>query len=777
CLETWKKKTQAFLDFGDNVAPGLGLTFDVFNRSRSELRGFILGMFKMLGALDFLGVSPSAMLDFVCDVEGFYLPNPYHNFLHGVDVLFMVFYMLHHMEARRLLEACEIAGVAIASLCHDVGHPGLNNLYQVNAGTQLARVFSDSILECNSIALTMTLMEKHNLLANLLDGAGVRPGANETAAGPKESARWAALRNETAAEEVRRVVYDVIIATDMQYHFELMERFVNVTESIRSDRGKYESRRSGASPESPSKSSPLLPRGSRPSVNTGGRPAENETTPSHGTPRTSPRPSPPLTMVTKASQPLEDLQYPGGSAVDSVGGNMDGKAADGFHAPFSVPSPISSDVTSAALSPLAIGEPFSPTTPIRVTESSDSYGLSPAPPISILGDSGYLIPRGLPQPQAAPDGSWPSAAREASLSAEKLYPHTRLPRVSLTREQRQTLSEVLVHAADISNIARPWPVCKRWSDAIVEEFRFQEEMEKKSNLPLSHQREDHDHPDQTHVSLQFSDVLARPFFLVLADFMPEGNLFLEALASNRAHWHSQDSPGRTPPPAFPASPAAAGASKAKTAAEQTHAQTPLDSRSPPGRRVSVAAGTVHIPPNFFERLKRPPRDGRHVTRSPSGGGMREQRRGFREYLAAPGEHAESAPVVGIGETRIFSTSPSRAGNERRSSVPTTGSIPDNLNVQRRARRYSWRKSAASLLTPHTAGSAGHHGNLLRKRRVSVDSALVSRPTGVRPEDLTTLDETGTTDRSGPRTRGSSASVSPSASPDPVAATPDGPSAR
>ncbi|KAG5463400.1 MAG: hypothetical protein BJ554DRAFT_7880, partial [Olpidium bornovanus] len=339
------------------------------------MRGFVLGMFKQLGTLDFLCISPSALLDFVCDVEGLYLHNPYHNFFHGVDVLFMVYYMLHHMEVAMFLEKHEIAGVAIAALCHDIGHPGLNNVYQTNARTQLARLYKDSILERNSIALTMTLLEKHKLLANIPAGR-----SEWSVERPDDSLGRTTARDEAAAEEIRRVVYDVIMATDMQRHFDLLEKFVNITESIAENDDEIEDEPTAGASDAPlSASSPSLVVGDRNLFKDGDEFAEEESAPLLRSAAKSGRPQSPLTTVTMARHSSNDLNDQDNGRVDSDESDDDEilKISDSMRTT-SASSPTLCDVPPGILSPLGRGgRPFTATQTV-VTDSPDNFAAFPA---------------------------------------------------------------------------------------------------------------------------------------------------------------------------------------------------------------------------------------------------------------------------------------------------------------------------------------------------------------------------------------------------------------
>jgi len=62
----------------------------------------------------------------------------------------------------------DILAILIGALCHDIAHPGVNNLYQVHARTKLAIMYNDiSVIENYSCAMTFNLANKHGLFRNL----------------------------------------------------------------------------------------------------------------------------------------------------------------------------------------------------------------------------------------------------------------------------------------------------------------------------------------------------------------------------------------------------------------------------------------------------------------------------------------------------------------------------------------------------------------------------------------------------------------------------------
>ncbi|KAF7732876.1 High affinity cAMP-specific and IBMX-insensitive 3',5'-cyclic phosphodiesterase 9A [Apophysomyces ossiformis] len=186
----------------------------LFDKSRAEIYGYILGFFKRLDLLSALGISPSEFLDFLMDIDKGYLPNAYHSFYHAADVTMVLYHMLCHFEVERYLSRVDMAALLIAALCHDIGHPGKNNNYQVNLKTELAvRYNNKSVLESYSCSLTMDLLTKHQLLRHV-QNASTKIGV------------------PTTELELRSFIIKMILATDMIFHYELQENMTALIEII-----------------------------------------------------------------------------------------------------------------------------------------------------------------------------------------------------------------------------------------------------------------------------------------------------------------------------------------------------------------------------------------------------------------------------------------------------------------------------------------------------------------------------------------------------------------
>ncbi|CAH2218524.1 high affinity cGMP-specific 3, 5 -cyclic phosphodiesterase 9A isoform X3 [Pelobates cultripes] len=94
-------------------------------------------------------------------VQNNYRDNPFHNFRHGFCVTQMMYCVIWACGLQGCLTAADTVSLMVASLCHDLDHPGLNNAYQVNACTELASRFQNkSPLENHHWAVTSQILSQ-----------------------------------------------------------------------------------------------------------------------------------------------------------------------------------------------------------------------------------------------------------------------------------------------------------------------------------------------------------------------------------------------------------------------------------------------------------------------------------------------------------------------------------------------------------------------------------------------------------------------------------------
>lgn len=175
--------------------------FNLWEYSEDELLTFAVEMFKDFDLLNRYHIPIDTLHSFLLEVRSSYNNNPYHNFRHAIDVTQGIYFFLTTGKVAEMLSYLEIFAVLVAALCHDLRHPGLNNTFLIDTNSALALRYNDrSVLENYHCAEAFQIMmnSKHNILAGL-----------------------------TRAEykELRTLIVNCILATDMSQHMELTSRF------------------------------------------------------------------------------------------------------------------------------------------------------------------------------------------------------------------------------------------------------------------------------------------------------------------------------------------------------------------------------------------------------------------------------------------------------------------------------------------------------------------------------------------------------------------------
>lgn len=106
----------------------------------------------------------------------------------------------------------------------------------------------------------------------------------------------------------------------------------------------------------------------------------------------------------------------------------------------------------------------------------------------------------------------------------------------LDEKESLTVLKSIIHTSDISNTAKPWDICKRWSDLVLQEFFAQGDREKAEGLPVS-MNCDRDTTKQDELSMNFTDFIVAPLFFSMAKLLPKMITVCKTLEVNRAKWH------------------------------------------------------------------------------------------------------------------------------------------------------------------------------------------------------------------------------------------------
>ena len=125
-----------------------------------------------------------------------------------------------------------------------------------------------------------------------------------------------------------------------------------------------------------------------------------------------------------------------------------------------------------------------------------------------------------------PDGGASSAADVAPGGEAVLFS---------SPDNRLLLFSILLHAADISNPAKPWPIASKWANLVTTEFFAQGDAERDRGLPVSPLNDRHAAAAGSFAAgqINFVEFVVAPLFAFLAKACPETTPLMVQLALNR----------------------------------------------------------------------------------------------------------------------------------------------------------------------------------------------------------------------------------------------------
>merc|ERR1711936_192331 len=148
------------------------------------------------------------LLCFLMTLEDHYLKEvKYHNHLHAADVTQSCHILLNSAALREEFTPLEVLAAILASSMHDVDHPGVTNQYLINTSSELALMYNDeTALENNPLAVAFKLLQlpECDILAGL-----------------------SAKQKQT----LRKMVIDMVLATDMSKHMSLLADLKTMVET------------------------------------------------------------------------------------------------------------------------------------------------------------------------------------------------------------------------------------------------------------------------------------------------------------------------------------------------------------------------------------------------------------------------------------------------------------------------------------------------------------------------------------------------------------------
>ncbi|XP_024412708.2 3',5'-cyclic-AMP phosphodiesterase 4A isoform X1 [Desmodus rotundus] len=148
------------------------------------------------------------MVTYMLTLEDHYHQDvAYHNSLHAADVLQSTHVLLATPALDAVFTDLEILAALFAAAIHDVDHPGVSNQFLINTNSELALMYNDeSVLENHHLAVGFKLLQEDNcdIFQNL---------------------------NKRQRQSLRKMVIDMVLATDMSKHMTLLADLKTMVET------------------------------------------------------------------------------------------------------------------------------------------------------------------------------------------------------------------------------------------------------------------------------------------------------------------------------------------------------------------------------------------------------------------------------------------------------------------------------------------------------------------------------------------------------------------
>jgi hypothetical protein len=187
--------------------------FDLTQYSMGVLRDLLVAMFEAQDLLAPFGVSHEQFEAFVQDLCDEYAFNPFHSFVHAVDVAAGAFIAIRQLGGESRLRPASQWALLLAAAGHDIAHPGTTNAHQKAVETALYQEFGGSAtLERMHTKIALQLIDRHDLLGSMC--------ADDATA-------------------VRELIKFVILGTDIAAHQSIQSEFQETTTRVAGSGGSW----------------------------------------------------------------------------------------------------------------------------------------------------------------------------------------------------------------------------------------------------------------------------------------------------------------------------------------------------------------------------------------------------------------------------------------------------------------------------------------------------------------------------------------------------------
>ncbi|XP_051259224.1 dual specificity calcium/calmodulin-dependent 3',5'-cyclic nucleotide phosphodiesterase 1A-like isoform X2 [Dicentrarchus labrax] len=184
-------------------------SFDVFSFHEATgdhaLKFLVYDLLTRYDLINRFRIPVQALVQFVDALENGYSKhkNPYHNLIHAADVTQTAHFLMLHTGLMHWLSELEILAMVFAAAIHDFEHTGTTNNFHIHTRSEVAILYNDrSVLENHHVSAAYRLMaeEDMNILVNL---------------------------NKDDWRELRALVIEMVMSTDMSCHFQQIKTMRN----------------------------------------------------------------------------------------------------------------------------------------------------------------------------------------------------------------------------------------------------------------------------------------------------------------------------------------------------------------------------------------------------------------------------------------------------------------------------------------------------------------------------------------------------------------------
>ncbi|CAG9310302.1 unnamed protein product [Blepharisma stoltei] len=156
---------------------------------------------RRYGLDEIFSITDQSLKTLLQTLESKYYKNPYHNSCHAADVMNSYLFLIQASQLVDEMSSLELISGILAALAHDVGHPAKNNRFLIMSNDDLAIQFNDiSVLEMLHASTFFKILKA------------------------QEPCLFKSLQLEKW-HQMRKLIIELILATDMGKHFELMGYF------------------------------------------------------------------------------------------------------------------------------------------------------------------------------------------------------------------------------------------------------------------------------------------------------------------------------------------------------------------------------------------------------------------------------------------------------------------------------------------------------------------------------------------------------------------------